>query len=170
MRSELNSFRYDIGNFNSGSRSGQMSDNLPVFNLLECDSRFTGFDARGRLRLAGQSWATLALGAVNARLTTTGESLPRIPPFRGTLGIDIPYCRLFVGPRLMFSSRQDDGYCGETATDGYAVLGVRVSYVWHRDRGSHIVSFIANNVTNELDRNHMSCIRIECLRWDAGSG
>ena len=34
---------------------------------------------------------TLGLGFVHARLTTTGEALPRIPPLRGTLNLDIPY-------------------------------------------------------------------------------
>ena len=34
---------------------------------------------------------TLGLGFVDARLTTTGEALLRIPALRGTLNLDIPY-------------------------------------------------------------------------------
>ena len=34
---------------------------------------------------------TLGLGFVGLRLTTLGEALPRIPPLRGTLNLDIPH-------------------------------------------------------------------------------
>ena len=56
---------------------------------------------RGSLRLGGQVWATLGLGYVNATLTTTGEPLPRIPPLRGTLSLDIPVGRLTISPELV---------------------------------------------------------------------
>ena len=159
VRGDVNFFVYDIGNFIFGHRSGDVIDNLPVFNVLQGDSRFVGFDARGSIRLAGGVWATLGLGRVDAKLTATGEALPRIPPLRGTLDLDLPYRGFVVSPRLTFAARQDDVFCGETATDGYAVLDVRASYVWPQQRSAHIVSFTASNVTNVLYRNHTSYIK-----------
>ena len=93
---------------------------------------------------------------MDAKLTATGEAVPRIPPLRGTLGLDVPYGGFTLSPRFMFASRQDDIFRGETATDGYGVFDVRGSYVWPRQRTAHIVSFTASNLTNVLYRNHTS--------------
>ena len=159
VRGDLNFFVYDIGNFIFGNRSGAELENLPVYNILQGDSRFVGFDAQGSFRLAGQSWATLGLGRVDAKLTATGEALPRIPPLRGTLKLDLPYRGLTVSPRVTFASRQDNVFRGETETDGYTLFDVRASYIWARQRVAHIVSVTAANLANELYRNHTSYIK-----------
>ena len=159
VRGDLNFFMYDIGNFIFGNRSGEVAENLPVFNILQGDSRFVGFDAQTSIRLAGQAWATVGVGRVDATLTATGEALPRIPPLRGTLRLDVPYGGFTLSPRFMFASRQDDVFRGETATDGYGIFDVRGSYVWPRQRTAHIVSFTASNLTNVLYRNHTSFIK-----------
>ena len=114
VRTDLNFFVYDIDNFIFGDRSEEVLDNLPVFNILQGNSRFTGFDARSSLRLGGLAWLTLGLGYVDAHLTTTGEALPRIPPLRGSLELDIPYGGFTLSPQLEFAARQDDVYRAET--------------------------------------------------------
>ena len=96
---------------------------------------------------------------MDAKLTATGEALPRIPPLRGTLSLDVPYGGFTLSPRLMFAASQDDVFRGETATDGYAVFDLRGSYVWPRQRMAHILSFTASNMTNVLYRNHTSFIK-----------
>ena len=159
VRGDLNFFVYDIGNFIFGNRSGLELENLPVYNILQGDSRFIGFDAQGSFRLAGQSWATLGLGRVDAKLTATGEALPRIPPLRGTLKLDLPYRGLTVSPRVTFASRQDNVFREETETDGYTIFDVRASYIWARQRVAHIVSVTAANLANALYRNHTSYIK-----------
>ena len=136
-----------------------MAENLPVFNVLQGDSRFVGFDGRASVRIAGGTWATLGIGRVDARLTTTDEALPRIPPLRGTLSVDLPYGGFTLSPRLMFAGRQDEVFRGETGTDGYTVVDLRASYVWPRLRTAHILSFTASNLTNVLYRNHTSFIK-----------
>ena len=159
VRGDVNFFMYDIGNFIFGNRSGEVIDSLPVFNVLQGDSRFVGFDAQAGIRLAGQAWATLGMGRVDARLKATGEALPRIPPLRGTLSLDVPYRGFTLSPRFVFAARQDDVFRGETATDGYTLVDVLGSYVWPRQRTAHIVSFTASNLTNVLYRNHTSFIK-----------
>ena len=159
VRAELNFFVYDIDNFIFGNRSGAVIDNLPVFNILQGDSRFTGFDARSSVRLAGLTWVTLGLGYVDARLTTTGEALPRIPPLRGTLNLDIPYGGFTLSPQVEFAGRQADVFRGETETEGYSVVNLRASYVWPRQHMAHILSFTGYNLTNALYRNHTSFIK-----------
>ncbi len=159
VRGDLNFFMYNIGNFIFGNRAGEVIENLPVFNILQGDSRFVGFDAQAGIRLAGQAWVTLGMGRVDAKLTQTGEALPRIPPLRGTLSLDVPYGGFTLSPRFVFASSQEDVFRGETATDGYALVDVRGSYVWPRQRTAHIVSFTASNLTNVLYRNHTSFIK-----------
>ena len=159
VRGDLNFFVYDIDNFIFGNRSGAELENLPVYNILQGDSRFVGFDAQGSFRLAGQAWATVGVGRVDARLTVTDEALPRIPPLRGTLTLDVPYRGFTLSPRIMFAAQQDEVFRGETATDGYAIVDIRASYVWPAQRTAHIVSFTASNLTNELYRNHTSYIK-----------
>ena len=159
VRGDLNFFVYDIDNFIFGNRSGAVADNLPVFNILQGDSRFRGFDARGSTRLAGRTWLTLGLGYVDARLTTTGEALPRIPPLRGTVDLDIPYGGFTLSPQLEFAARQADVFRGETETGRYSIVNLRASYVWPRQDTAHILSFTGYNLTNELYRNHTSYIK-----------
>ena len=158
FRGELNFFMYDIDNFVFGNRSGAVADNLPVFNILQGDSRFSGFDARGSTRLGG-TWLTLGLGYVDAKLTATGEALPRIPPLRGTLDLDIPYGGFTLSPQVEIAGRQADVFRGETETEGYSVVNLRASYVWPRQDISHILSFTGYNLTNTLYRNHTSYIK-----------
>ena len=159
VRGELNGYVYDIDGFIFGDRTGETADNLPVLNFVQGDSRFRGFDARGSLRLGGRAWATLGIGYVDARLTATNEPLPRIPPLRGTLTLDIPYGGFTLSPQLMYAARQDAVFRGETETDGYSVLNVLASYTWPRRHAAHVLTFTGYNLTNTLYRNHTSFIK-----------
>ncbi len=159
VRGDLNFFVYNIDNFIFGDHTGEVADNLPVFDILQGDSRFSGFDARSSVRLAGLTWLTLGLGYVDARLTTTDEALPRIPPLRGTLELDIPYGGFTLSPQVEFAGRQADVFRGETETGGYSVVNLRASYVWPRQHTAHILSFSGYNLTNALYRNHTSFIK-----------
>ena len=159
VRGNLNAYVYSIGNFIFGNRTGEMEDGLPVLDFIQGDSRFTGFDARGSIRLGGSAWATLGIGYVDATLTSTGEPLPRIPPLRGTLSLDVPYGGFTLGPQLAFAGRQADLFRGETETDGYSIVNLRASYVWPRQHTAHVLSFTGYNLTNALYRNHTSYIK-----------
>ncbi len=159
VRGELNAYVYDIDGFIFGDRTDQALDGLPVFNFVQGDSRFRGMDARGSVRLGGRAWATLGLGYVDARLTATNQPLPRIPPLRGTLQLDIPYGDFTVSPQLMYAARQDAIFRGETETDGYSVLNVIASYTWPRRHAAHVLTFTGYNLTNTLYRNHTSFIK-----------
>ena len=159
VRGNLNAYVYSIGNFIFGNRTGEMEDGLPVLDFIQGDSRFTGFDAWGSVRLGRSAWATLGIGYVDATLTSTGEPLPRIPPLRGTLSLDVPYGGFTLGPQLAFAGRQADLFRGETETDGYSIVNLRASYVWPRQHTAHVLSFTGYNLTNALYRNHTSFIK-----------
>ena len=159
VQGEANFYVYGIDNFIFGDLTNEIVDNLRILHIRQGDSRFVGFDARGSLRLGGQVWATLGLGYVHATLTTTGEPLPRIPPLRGTLSLDVPVGQLTISPELMFAGRQDRIFRDETETGSYSVLNVDASYVWPRQHVAHVLSFTGYNLTNALYRNHTSFIK-----------
>ena len=156
---DLNFYVYDIENFIFGNHTTEVLNNLRVLDIIQGDSRFVGFDARGSLRLGGQTWASLGIGFVNAALTSTKEAVPRIPPLRATLSVDVPYGAFTVSPELMFAARQDRVFRDETTTPGYTVLNLDASYIWPRQHMAHVLSFTGYNLTNALFRNHMSFIK-----------
>ena len=159
VRGDFNVYVYDIDNFVFAAVTDEVIEGLSVAENLQGDSRFIGFDARGSVRLGAQVWVNLGLGLVDAELTTTNEALPRIPPLRGQLSIDVPYRGLTITPEWLFASKQDRVFRGETDTDGSSVLNMRASYVWPRQHMVHIVSVAGYNLTNELYRNHTSFIK-----------
>ena len=159
FRGDFNFYVYDIDNFVFAAVTEQVIDGLSVAKYRQGDSRFTGFDAKGSVRLGEQVWVNLGLGLVDAELTRTNEALPRIPPLRGQLSADVPYRGFTITPEWIFALTQDRVFRGETETDGYSVLNVRASYVWPRQHLVHILSVAGYNLTNELYRNHTSFIK-----------
>ena len=105
--SDLNFYVYDIENFIFGDHTTEIVDNLRVLDIIQGGSRFVGFDATGSVRLGGDNWATLGIGYVNAALTATDEAVPRIPPLRATLGVDLHAGALTLRPELTVTARQN---------------------------------------------------------------
>ena len=159
VQGEANFYVYDIDNFIFGDLTDEIVDNLRVLDIRQGDSRFVGFDARGSFWLGGEVWATLGIGYVNATLTTTNEPLPRIPPLRATVSLDVPVGGLTITPELLFAARQDRVFRGETETGGYSVVNLDASYVWPRQHVAHVLSFTGYNLANALYRNHTSFIK-----------
>ena len=159
VRGDLNVYVYDIDNFIFVDLTDERVGPLRVGTFLQDAGRFKGVDAKGSLRLGSQVWANAGFGYVDAELLTTQEALPRIPPLQGSVSVDLPYRGLTVTPELVFASRQDQVFRGETETDGYSVFNLRASYVWPRQHMAHVLSVSTFNLTNELYRNHTSFIK-----------
>ena len=159
VQGEANFYVYGIDNFIFGDLTNEIVDNLRILSIEQGDSRFVGFDARGSVRLGGRVWATLGLGYVDATLTTTGEPLPRIPPLRGTLSLEVPLGQFSISPELLFAGRQDRIFRDETETGSYSLFNVDASYIWPRQHLAHVLSFTGYNLTNALYRNHTSFIK-----------
>ncbi len=156
---EVNGYYYHIDNFVFPVQTGEIEDGLPVGVFLQGDSRFVGFDARGEVELTERLGLTLGAGYVDAQLTETGESLPRIPPFRVTLGLEMDFGGVTVLPELVLAAEQDQTYGAETPTDGYSLLNVTASYLLARSHLAHQFAVRAYNLTNELYRRHTSFIK-----------
>ena len=159
VRGDVNFYLYDIDNFVFLDLLDTQIAALQVGEFLQSNGRFMGFDAKGSLRVGSQSWVNVALGRVEAELTSTNEALPRIPPLQGSVSIDLPYRGVTVTPELVFASTQNRLFRDETATKGYSVFNLRGSYVWPTQHMAHVFSVSAFNLTNTLYRNHTSFIK-----------
>jgi len=159
FRGSVNAYVYDIENFVFASTGNDELDGLLVAPFAQADSRFVGFEVEGNVRLAETVWVNLGLGMVSAELVDTGEPLPRIPPLRGRVSLDIPYLGFTISPEWAFAAVQDRLFRRETVTEGHSVFNVKASYVWPRQHMAHILSVTGYNLTDELYRSHTSFIK-----------
>ena len=159
FRGSVNAYRYDIDNFVFAAVRDVEIDGLRVAPFLQANSRFVGFEVSTSVQLVDTIWVTLGLGMVDATLRDTNERLPRIPPLRGQVSVDIPYRGFTVSPEWIVAAAQDQVFRNETATDGYSLFNLKGSYVWPRQHQVHILSVTGYNLTDELYRSHTSFIK-----------
>jgi iron complex outermembrane receptor protein len=96
---------------------------------------------------------------VRAELTELNKPLPRIPPLRGTLGVDWRYKAFSVRPEMILVNRQVRVFDHETPSAGYGLFNLTASYTFVTRRVAHIVSLSGQNLTDRLYRNHLSFIK-----------
>ena len=79
-------------------------------NYLQADSRFSGADGAAHFDV-GRHFELDSSGAsyVRAKLTDTGESLPRIPPFQGRLEAAINLKSWSITPEIVFAGEAGPG-------------------------------------------------------------
>ena len=159
FRGSVNAYRYDIDNFVFPAVGDVEIDGLRVAPFLQANSRFVGFEVTASAQLADAVWVNLGLGMVDAKLTDSNEPLPRIPPLRGQISIDIPYRGFTISPEWTIAAAQDQVFRNEAATDGYSIFNLKASYVWPMQHKVHILSVTAYNLTDQLYRSHTSFIK-----------
>ena len=96
---------------------------------------------------------------VRAELIDQDKALPRIPPLRGTVGVEWRHNAFTVRPELVLANHQTRVFDNETPTAGYALFNVNASYSFVTNRVTHIVSFSGYNLSDTLYRNHLSFIK-----------
>ena len=159
FRSTLNAYVYDIDNFVFAGVGDAELDGLRVAPFLQGNSRFVGFEATASAELADALWVNIGIGMVDAELTDTNESLPRIPPLRGQVSVDLPYRGFTLSPEWSFAAAQNRVFRNETRTDGHAVFSLKASHVWPLQHVAHILSVTGYNLTDKLYRSHTSFIK-----------
>ncbi|HKG47058.1 MAG TPA: TonB-dependent receptor [Pyrinomonadaceae bacterium] len=159
VRFEANGFYYHIQDFIFLAPTGDVEDALLVAEYDQANARHTGAEARFDVALHKNVWLNTRLDYVNAELTSTNTPLPRIPPLRGRVGLELRYKGLLLNPELVMANRQDHVFPTETETAGYAVFNLSGSYLIARGHAAHIISFNFFNAGDTLYRNHLSFIK-----------
>ena len=129
VHGEVSAFIYDISNFVFLSFTDEIADGLRVAPFLQGDSRFVGFDGDAGFELGGGTHLNIGLGYVRATLTDTDEALPRIPPFHGSVDLEIPWKQLTFKPELVWAADQDRTFREETPTAGYALFNIGATWL-----------------------------------------
>ena len=94
-----------------------------------------------------------------AEPTERNKPLTRMPPRRGTRGLDWRYNPFSVRPQMILVNRQTRVFDNETPTAGYALFNLNASYTFVTRRVSHIISLNGHNLGKKLYRNHLWLIK-----------
>jgi iron complex outermembrane receptor protein len=168
---ELTYFRNDISNYifrnpigelpeaEEDEHEGHHHDDFPVIQYVGRDSVLQGVEWHGDLHLGSRWYADFGVDYVHGELKDTGEALPRIPPLRGRVGLRYQVNALNLGGDVTAVATQDRVFGAETTTDGYTVLKLHASYSFHAGGVTSTVTARAENVTNQLYRNHLSYVK-----------
>jgi iron complex outermembrane receptor protein len=159
VHGEVSAFIYDISNFVFLSFTDEIADGLRVAPYLQGDSRFVGFDGAAGFELGAGTHLNIGLGYVRATLTDTDEALPRIPPFHGSVDVEIPWKQLTFKPELVWAADQDRTFREETPTAGYALLNIGATWLVPTRHLTHVLAVKAYNLFNETYRLHTSLIK-----------
>lgn len=159
LRFEANGFYYHIQDFVFLAPTGDEEDGLTVAEYDQGNTRYAGFEARFERELHPILWLTSGLDYVNAQLTADNTPLPRIPPLRGRMGLEIRYRGLLLNPEIIMANQQERIFPTETRTAGYAMANISGSYLIARQHAAHIISFNFFNMGDTLYRNHLSFIK-----------
>src|SRR5258708_693955 len=118
LRLEGSVFYYHIRNFVFPAFTGltDAKSNLPIVDYTQGNSRYVGTEASVEARVVRTLWFNGKLDYVRADLTEQNKPLPRIPPFRGTLGLDWRYKSYSLRPGMILVNRQSRVFDNETPT------------------------------------------------------
>lgn len=154
-------YYYHINNFVFTAFTGQTdpASNLPIIRYEQGQARFVGAEGTVEVRTFGDLWLNGKIDYVQAELTDLNKPLPRIPPLRGTVGLEWRHNAFSIRPEMVMANSQTRLFDNETPTMGYAVFNLNGSYTFVTRRVAHLISVNGYNLGNTLYRNHLSFVK-----------
>lgn len=157
----LTGFFSKVQDYIFAAPTGQVLDDLPVFNFRQSDAEFYGFEAEGRIELLegpfGHLHAHLFGDFVYGEEDGDGPYLPLLPPLRYGLGLDFAGENLAASLRVTRHARQDKTAAGEFPSAAYTMVDAMLDYHF----GASGVWLFAgiSNLTDEDARQHSSPVK-----------
>jgi len=150
----------DRFNVEHGDEEGDAhGGDLPYVEFVGRDATLWGFEAHGDVKFTPSWTGEFTFDMVRGSLTDTDEDLPRIPPYRGILGLRYQNSGFQAGTAVTAVAAQDRTYGDETPTDSYATLRFYGSYAFTRASVLNTITARLENATNELYRNHLNYLK-----------
>ncbi len=145
--------------------------NLIHANYIQEDAEFDGYEIEfGRTFDLGPGEMTLSFGrdVVNAQFAD-GHNVPRINPARNIYSLSYAQNDLVFKLHLKDVEKQNDIGEGETATDGYQMLDLRLTKTFDlqywspskNEKSKLKVTLFGRNLLDEAARNHSSFVKNE---------
>ena len=151
-------FRNRISNYIYGRTLDEV-DGLQLLQYSQADATFTGIEGQVRQRVTRNLGVTLFGDTVRAKLDG-GGLLPRIPATRAGVRLDANWNAWEGQVEWVQVARQNRVASFETATPGYGMLNLGVSYRGQLSSGTPWQVYLkANNLTDRLAYAHTSFIK-----------
>lgn len=152
-------FRNRINNYIYGRTLDEV-DGLQLLQYSQADATFTGIEGQVRQRLNRNLGITLFGDTVRATLDAGGGRLPRIPATRAGIRLDANWQAWEGQVEWVQVARQNRVAEFESATPGYGMLNLGVSYNGQFSTGTPWQVYLkANNLTDRLAYAHTSFIK-----------
>lgn len=152
-------FRNRINNYIYGRTLDEV-DGLQLLQYSQADATFTGIEGQVRQRLNRNLGITLFSDTVRATLDAGGGRLPRIPATRAGIRLDANWQAWEGQVEWVQVARQNRVAEFESATPGYGMLNLGVSYNGQFSSGAPWQVYLkANNLTDRLAYAHTSFIK-----------
>ncbi|MGP1683086.1 MAG: TonB-dependent receptor domain-containing protein, partial [Giesbergeria sp.] len=150
-------FRNRISHYIYGRTLDEL-EGLQLLQYAQQDATFTGIEGQVRQSLSQQVGITLFGDTVRAKLAG-GGLLPRIPATRAGLRLDAHWNAWDGQVEWVQVARQNRMAAFETATPGYGMLNLGVSYSGRAGNTPWQLYLKANNLTDRLAYAHTSFIK-----------
>jgi iron complex outermembrane receptor protein len=151
-------FRNRISNYIYGRTLDEV-DGLQLLQYSQADATFTGIEGEVRQRVTRNMGVTLFGDTVRAKLDGSGL-LPRIPATRVGVRLDANWNAWEGQVEWVQVARQNRVAAFETATPGFGMLNLGVSYSGQLSSGTPWQVYLkANNLTDQLAYAHTSFIK-----------
>jgi len=155
----INRFVFLAPQDENGDGQVDIEDGLPVAKYEQADAEYYGGEIYANANFSQYLNGFFSFDAVRAKLTDRNINVPRIPPARFKLGLDIRYKNLTLRPETLFATSQNKTYPLETRTAGYGIINLAASYLIAKPKYAHIFTLFGYNLTDKLYRNHLSFIK-----------
>jgi iron complex outermembrane recepter protein len=155
-------WRANFDGFVGFSPTGQVADDLPIFEVTQQDALLTGFE----LSLRGPIWSSdtwavagdLGLDYVRGRYEA-GGNIARMPPALLTLGIEAKSQRWKLRGESQILAEQNKLATFETQTDGSTTYNVRIGWKPPLNSNDIEITLEGRNLTDETVREHTSFLK-----------
>jgi len=151
--------RFNIDHGDEEENGGHHGGDLPYVEFVGRDATLWGFEAHGDVKITSQWTAEFTFDMVRGALNDTDEDLPRMPPYRGIVGLRYANAGFQAGTAVNMVASQNRVYGEELPTDGYATLRFYGSYSFTTGSVLSTITARLENATNELYRNHLNYLK-----------
>lgn len=143
-----------------GEEEGE-EEEVDIVDYVGADAVLEGVEIHADFQIAQPLTARLGLDYVRGTVEAADDPLPRIPPLRFLGGVQYRFNAFQAGVDVtVVAAQKRIPTAGvETPTDGYQTAKAFVSYSFESANVLNTITFRAENLTNELYRNHLSLIK-----------
>lgn len=157
----LNAFHTNYADYIYEVETGEEEDELPVFQYIGEDAKFSGFEVQGGMPIAtiGQFSVKADALAEYVRAKTDSDNIPRIPPLSLLGGLVAESDRFILRAEVDYAAEQNKLTAEEIPTDDFALVNLFTT--WKTQTGAQDVR-LKLSVLNLFDteaRQHSSFLK-----------